>query len=136
MYSVFISKFQNKPSPNIYFKNPFNDYIDWTAMYMLSRLVTYTTLTPQTVSFGFLDSVKSDSIFENNKDLSNHTLLIFKLYVYMSREKKLININSKSIEKEIVLTNSKKTIAFSKKRQIITSFHNIDGSSLFSRFLR
>ena len=70
MYSVFISKFQNKPSPNIYFKNPFNDYIDGTAMYMLSRLVTYTTLTPQTVRYGNPDSASNHSLFKKKRSLS------------------------------------------------------------------
>ena len=43
-YSILISKDQNKPSSHIYFKNLFNDYnIDWTAIYMLPRLVTYNT---------------------------------------------------------------------------------------------
>ena len=51
------------------------------------------TLTPQTAIFGFLDYTNNDSIFENNKCLSNHILLISKLYVYKSREKKLLNIN-------------------------------------------
>ena len=87
------------------------------------------TLTPQTASFGFLDSANNDSIFENNKCLSNNILLIFKLYVYKSREKKPININNliaeiqkvKQIEKEIALTNSKKMIAFTKKWRIINN---------------
>ena len=52
------------------------------------------TLTPQTPIFGFLDYTNSDSIFESNKCLSNHMLLIFTLYVYKSREKKLLNINN------------------------------------------
>ena len=51
----------------------------------------------------------------NNKCLSNHILLIFKLYVYKFREKKLLNINNliakiqkiKRIEKEIALTKFK-----------------------------
>ena len=44
IYSILISKIQNKPSSNIYFKNLSNYYnIDWTAMYMLLRLVTYNT---------------------------------------------------------------------------------------------
>ena len=47
------------------------------------------TSTPQSVIFGFLEN-----IFENSKDLSNPILLIFKLHVYKSREKKLININN------------------------------------------
>ena len=44
IYSILISKVQNKPSSDIYFKNLFNDYnIDWTAIYMLSRFATYNT---------------------------------------------------------------------------------------------
>ena len=85
------------------------------------------TLTPQTAIFGFLDY--TDSIFEKNKCLSNHILLIFKLYVYKSREKKLLNINNliakirklKRIEKYIALSNSKKTIAFTRKWLIMNN---------------
>ena len=40
------------------------------------------------VNFGFFDSANKDSVFENNKVLSNHILLTFKLYIYKSREKK------------------------------------------------
>ena len=44
---MLISKVQNKPSYNIYFENMFNDYnIDWTAIYILPRLVTYNTYVP------------------------------------------------------------------------------------------
>ena len=81
------------------------------------------TLTLQTAILGILDSVSNNSFFENNKILINHILLIFKLYVYKSREKKFININNliaeirkvKRIEKEIALNNSMKTTAFRKK---------------------
>ena len=52
------------------------------------------TSTPQTATFGFLGYTNNDSIFKNNKCLSNYILLIFKLYVYKSREKKLLNINN------------------------------------------
>ena len=42
IYSTLISKAQNKPSSNVYFKNLYNDYnIDWTAIYMLPRLVIH-----------------------------------------------------------------------------------------------
>ena len=42
IYSILISRVQDKPSSNIYFENLFNDYnIDWTAIYMLPRHVTY-----------------------------------------------------------------------------------------------
>ena len=72
---------------------------------------------------GILDSVSNDSFFEKNKILINHILLIFKLYVYKSREKKFINLNNliaeiqkiKRIEKEIALNNATKTTAFRKK---------------------
>ena len=44
IYSIFISKVQNKPSSNIYFENLFDNYsIDWAAVYMLLHLVTYNT---------------------------------------------------------------------------------------------
>ena len=86
------------------------------------------TLTLQTIIFGFLDSANTYSIFENNKVLTNnHILLMFKLYVYKPREKKLININNRIVEipnakrinKQISLTNLKKTIAFTSKWLII-----------------
>ena len=62
-------------------------------------------------------------LLKNNKVFNNHILLIFKLYVCNSREKKFINLNNliveiqkvKRIEKEIVLTNLMKTFAFTKK---------------------
>ena len=81
------------------------------------------TLTPQTATLGILDSVRSKSFSENNKTFISHILLIFKLYVYKSREKKFININNliaeirkvKRIEKEIALNNTKKTISFRRK---------------------
>ena len=81
------------------------------------------TLTPQTIIFGILDSVSNISFFGNNKVFVSYVLLIFKLYVYKTREKKFININSliaeirkvKKIEKEIALNNYKKTNAFTKK---------------------
>ena len=75
---------------------------------------------PQTVIFGILDSANNDFILKNNKVFINHVLLIFKLHMQKVREKKFINLynliakirNVKRIEKEIVLTNSMETIAF------------------------
>ena len=131
-----------KPSPlcsfcNLYDETPYHIFYECNRVKCLwSDLVQcfqnnliLITLTPQIPIFGFLDSENNDSIFENNKSLSNHILLIFKLYVYKSRERKLININNliaeirkvKRIEKEIALTNSKKTIAFTKKWHIINN---------------
>ena len=44
IYSILISKFQNKYSSNFYFENLFNDNdFDWAAIYMLPRLATYNT---------------------------------------------------------------------------------------------
>ena len=44
IYSILISKVQNKPYSNIYFENLFNDYdVYWTVIYMLPCLVTYNT---------------------------------------------------------------------------------------------
>ena len=115
---------------NLYDETPYMFYECDRVKCLWSDLVQYfqnnlilPTLTPQTAIFGFLDYTNNDSIFENNKCLSNHILLIFKLYVYKSREKKLLNINNliaeiqkiKRIEKEIALPNSKKTIAFTRK---------------------
>ena len=116
---------------NLYDKTPFHIFYECDRVkLLLSELVQcfqntliLPTLTPQTAILGILDSVSNNSFFENNKILINHILLIFKLYVYKSREKKFININNliaeirkvKRIEKEIALNNSMKTIAFRKK---------------------
>ena len=83
-------------------------------------------LTPQTAIFVFLNSTNCDCNFKKNKLLINHILLIFKLYVYRSREKQFIHINNliaeiksaKAIEKEIATSNSKKTIPFKNKCHI------------------
>ena len=81
------------------------------------------TLTPQTATLGILDSVRSKSFSENNKTFISHILLIFKLYVYKSREKKFINIDNliteirkvKRIEKEIAFKLLKENNCFYKK---------------------
>ena len=44
IYSILISKVQNKPSSNIYFENLSNDYnIDWAAVFMPNRLTACNT---------------------------------------------------------------------------------------------
>ena len=44
IYSILISKIQNKPPSNIYFENLFHDFnIDWKAIYMLARPVPHNT---------------------------------------------------------------------------------------------
>ena len=101
---LFLSKklhiFEIKSSPLCSFCNLFDE----TPLHILyecdrikclwSDLVQYfqnslvlPTLTPQTASFGFLDSTNSDHKFKKNKLLINHILLVFNLYIYGSREK-------------------------------------------------
>ena len=141
---LFLNKklhtFGIKPSPlcsfcNLYDETPYHMFYEcdrvkclWSDLVQcFQNNLILPTLTPQTAIFGFLDYTNNDSIFENNKCLSNHILLIFKLYVYKYREKKLLNINNliaeirkiKRIEKEIALPNSKKAIAFTRKWHII-----------------
>ena len=87
------------------------DYVKcfWSGLVQrFQKNLILATLTTQTAIFRFLDSANNDSNLENNKFLISHILLIFKLYVYKSREKKLVNINNpiskiqkvKRIEKE------------------------------------
>ena len=67
--------------------------------------------------------------FKKNRVFINNILHTFKLYEYKSREKQLANINNliveirtaKRIESKIALTNSMKTIAFTKKCYIINN---------------
>ena len=90
-------------------------------------------LTSQTAIFEFLYSTNSDYNFKENKLRINHILLIFKLYVYRSREKQFIHINNliadiksaKAIEKEIARSNSKKTIVFKNKWHITNEIISI-----------
>ena len=78
---------------------------------------------------GILESACNDFTFKNNKVFINHILLIFKLYVFKSREEKFINLNNliaklrkvKMIEKEIALTNAVERIAFANKCLIINN---------------
>ena len=76
---------------------------------MLSSNLILPTLTTQTAIFGFFNYTNNDSIFESNKCLSNHILLIFKLYETKSGEKKLLNINNliAEIQKIRRIPNSK-----------------------------
>ena len=106
----------------------------WSDLVQCSKnTLTLPTLTPQTAIFGILDSVRNNSFFENNKIFLNNILLIFKLYVYKSREKNFINIDNliaeirkvKRIEKEIALSYSKKTIAFTKKWHLTDNIFSI-----------
>ena len=63
LYSILIPKAANNPSSNIYLENLYNDCnIDWTAIYMLPRLVTYNTYL-QSFQYKILNSV----LFLNKK---------------------------------------------------------------------
>ena len=75
-------------------------------------------LTPQAALFGFVN--KSDN---NLNILRNHILLIFKLHVYQSRERGVLNLNSliknvtkvKKLERKIASVCEKKTIQLNNK---------------------
>ena len=75
-------------------------------------------LTPQTALFGFIN--ESDN---NLNILQNHILLIFKLYIYQSRERGVLNLNGliknvtkvKKLERKIASVCEKKTIQFNNK---------------------
>ena len=114
-------------------QNTFNIFYECDSIkWLWSNLVHYFQnslvlpfLTPQTAIFGSLGST--------NSDLINHVVLIFKLYVYRSREKQFIHINNliaeiksaKVIEKEIATSKSKKTIAFKNKWHITNDIISI-----------
>ena len=121
-----IHTFGIKPFPlcsfcNLYDETPYDIFYEcdrvkclWSYLVQcFQNNLILPTLITQTTICGFLDYTNNDFIHENNKCLSNHILLIFKLYVYKSREKKLKNINNiiaetrkiKRIKKEIALTN-------------------------------
>ena len=72
---------------------------------------------PQSAFFGFLN-------YKNNSDIINHLLLIFKYYLFNSREHKKLSlevlkkeiVKIYNIEKQICLGDFKKTRKFRKKR--------------------
>ena len=77
-------------------------------------------LTPQAVLFGFIKEL------DNNLNiLQNHVFLFFKLYVYQSRERRVLNLISlirnttkvKKLERKIASVFKKKTIQFNNIRK-------------------
>ena len=76
--------------------------------------------TPQSTIFGFLN-------YENNSDINNHLILIFKYYLFNSRDQKKLSLEvlKKKIgkiynfEKQICLNDFKKMRNFRKKWEII-----------------
>ena len=75
-----------------------------------------TTLTPQTTVSGILDSASNYYIFKDNEVFISHILLLFKLYVYKSREKKNININNLIVEIRKVKKVGKKLRKVTKRK--------------------
>ena len=77
--------------------------------------------TPQSAIFGFLN-------YENNSDINNHLILIFKYYLFNSRDQKKLSlevlkkkiVKIYNIEKQICLNDFKKTRKFKKKWEIIS----------------
>ena len=75
-------------------------------------------LTPQAALFGFINEC-----YNNLNILQNHLLLIFKLYIYQSRERGVLNLNDliknitkgKKLERKIASVSEKKTIQFNNK---------------------
>ena len=80
--------------------------------------LNFPDLTPQAALFGFIN--ESDN---NLNILQNHILLIFKLYIYQSRERGVLNLNGliknvtkvKKLERKIASVCEKKTIQFNNK---------------------
>ena len=76
--------------------------------------------TPQSVIFGFLN-------YENNSDIINHLHLVYKYYIFNSREHKKLSlevlkkkiVKIYNIEKQICLNDFKKTRKFRKKWEIM-----------------
>ena len=101
--TLFLNKkihtFEIKPSPMcsfcyLYDGTPFF-YIFSECAYVKFLCLNFTKCNTTRLSFlGFLILQTMTPIFKNNKVFINHILLIFKLYVHNSREKKLININN------------------------------------------
>ena len=77
------------------------------------------TLTPQDAILGILESANNDSIIKNNKVFINHILLIFELYIVIFLIAEIRKV--KRIGKEIILTNSMKAFAFTKKWLVINN---------------
>ena len=80
-------------------------------------------LTPQAAFFGFIN--ESD----NNLNILQNHILIFKLYIYQSRERGVLNLNGliksvtkdKKLEKKIASVCKKKTIQFNNKWKLTDS---------------
>ena len=75
---------------------------------------------PQSAIFGFLN-------YENNSDIINHLHLVYKYYIFNSREHKKLSlevlkketVKIYNIEKQVCLNDFKKTRKFRKKWEIM-----------------
>ena len=61
----------------------------WNYSQCFQNNLILPTFTSQATIFDILESTTNESIFRNNKIFINHILLIFKLYVFQFREKKI-----------------------------------------------
>ena len=121
-----------KPSPlcsfcNLYDETPLHMFDEsdavkclWTDLVQcFQNNFKLPTLTPQAAILGILESANNDSIIKNNKVFINHILLIFKLYIVIFLIAEIRKV--KRIGKEIILTNSMKAFAFTKKWLVINN---------------
>ena len=83
--------------------------------------ITIPAITPQSDIFGFLEINRRDYI------IINHLLLIFKFYVYVSRDQRKVSFNAfknkirviKNTEKTLANNDLKKLSKYNKKWKII-----------------
>ena len=88
---------------------------------LVENKLSIPTITPQSAIFGFLQNSGKDHI------IINHLLLIFKFYVYVSRDQHKVSFNVfkskikniKKTEKTLAMNDSKKLSKFNKKWRII-----------------
>ena len=90
----------------------FSSKILWNQLLLFFEIdIDFPHLTPQAALFGFIN--ESDS---NLNTLQNHILLIFKVYIYQSRERGVLNLNCviknvtkvKKLERKIASAYEKK----------------------------
>ena len=123
LYSLLISAIDHQPTSAETTLHVFHKCsvakILWNQLLLFFETdLDFPDLTPQTALFGFIN--ESDN---NLNILQNHILLIFKLYIYQSRERGVLNLNGliknvtkvKILERKIASVCEKKTIQFNNK---------------------
>ena len=118
-----------KPSPlcsfcNLYDETPLHIFYECSCLWAnlvqcFQNNLILPTLTSQAAILGIPESASNDSIFKNNKVFINHILLIFKLYIVIFLIAEIRKV--KRIGKEIILTNSMKAFASTKKWLVINN---------------